>query len=118
MKIINQTEDNLNKLSSFLNGVYKDPEEKVEASKIVEEIMGFRILGDVLDQLPPEKHEEFMEIFTREQGEVNLAKYLRDNNINVEGKLLKTSQELVRDIVDSGKEINTEVQSEGNLPVK
>lgn len=118
MKPKDQTEKNLNKLLSFLKGIYKDPEEKAEASREVEEIIGMRIIGCILDQLPPEKHEEFVEIIIGESDEGKLAKYLKDKNINVEGKLLETSQELMRDIVDSEKEINAETQSEGKLPIK
>lgn len=118
MKIKDQTEDNFNKLSSFLKGVYKDPEEKAEASRKVEEIIALSVLGDVLDQLPPDTHEEFMEIITGESDEGRLAKYLKDKKINIEGKLLETSQELMHDIVDSSKEIKIENQAEGKPPIK
>lgn len=118
MKPKNQTEDNLNKISTFLKDVYKDSEEKAEASRKIEEIIGMRIMGDVLDQLPPEKHEEFMEIITGEFSEEKLAKYLRNKKINIEGGLLEISQELIHDIVDPDKEIKIENQAEGKPPIK
>lgn len=114
----NQTEQNFNNIEVFLKRVFLDPEERSEASSEIEEIVGLKIMEGILDQLPGEKHEEFMEIVISDSGEGKLSKYLKENNIELEQKILETSQELMHDIENPGSEVATETQIEGKPPVK
>lgn len=81
-------------------------EEKEELWKLVDELIHHRVMGCILDKLPREHHEEFLEKFTKEPHNEDLITYLSERmedpetTIVCEVKLL--ASEILREIGGNG----------------
>lgn len=64
-------------------------DERNELWQIVDEIVHHRALGVVLDKLPKEHHEEFLDMFSEYPHDESLIKYLK-------GKIGDNFEELIR----------------------
>lgn len=70
---------NLDKLEKEIKKVAKTPEEREEIWHLVDEIIHHKALGCVLDHLPKDNHEEFIEMFTKApHNESMIFDYLKD----------------------------------------
>ena len=74
------------------------PQEK-EVYSLIEETIHIRILDAVLEKLPADKHEEFLEKFHREPDDLKLMAYLRHHIADVEKHLKATFSKLEREIL-------------------
>ncbi len=78
------------------------PEEREELWQIIDELIHHRILGCILDNLPRQHHEEFLEKFIQEPHNEELISYLSErmedpeNLIKIEIKLL--TSEILREL--------------------
>lgn len=62
----------LEKIEKKIKKVAKTPEEKEELWLLVDEVVHHKALGCILDQLPRDKHEEFLEMFHKSPHNENL----------------------------------------------
>lgn len=116
----NPTEENLNKVSSLIDKYFEDREERNQAQNEIQVTTDFKVVKGVLDNLPENKHDEFLKVFTENPDDGDLvAKYLKDNGIEdkINDLLSDISNEIVNDLTPD-KEIVNEIHSEGKVPVK
>ena len=67
----------LSKIEKRINKVAKIHEEKLELWQLVDEILHHKVLGCVLEKLPKEYHEEFLEEFSKKPYDEGLFDYLK-----------------------------------------
>jgi hypothetical protein len=68
----------LNKVDKVVRDTAKSEDEKLELWQIVDEIVHHRVMGCVLDHLPVEHHEEFLQKFYEAPYDERLLVYLKD----------------------------------------
>lgn len=68
----------LNKVDKVVTGVAGSHDEKLELWQIVDEIVHHKVMGCVLDNLPKEHHDEFLEKFYQAPYDERLLVYLKD----------------------------------------
>ena len=79
-------------------------EEREELWKLVDEIVTHKVLGKVLDKLPREHHEEFLELFHKcPHDEVRIFGYLRSKagdsiEEDLKNDLKNLGQDLLREL--------------------
>lgn len=116
----NPTEENFKKVDELLTKFFKEREGRVQADGEIQKDISCAVIGGALDNLPKEKHDEFLTVFTENlnDGEI-VTKYLKDNGIEdkINEILNDKSQEFVNDLIPD-KEVTTEIHSEGRVPVK
>lgn len=77
----------------------KDPEERAEIYKLVDEIVHHRIVGCILDELPKSHHNEFLTKLSDRPHDDNLFIYLKEKlSVDVE-------QFIRREMYDIGSEL-------------
>lgn len=91
-----------------LEGITKDAEtseEREELNRLVDEMIHHRVLGCILDQLPREHHEEFLEKFHAAPYDSSLVDYLQEKTpkeVDIEKKIreevAKLKKELLKDL--------------------
>jgi len=116
----NSTEENFKKVDELIAKFFKDREARDQAQSEIQKTIDCVVIGGILDNLPEEKHEEFMVLFTENSDDGDkLTKYLRDNGIDekINDLLSEVSREFVNDLMPD-KEITVETRSEGKPPVK
>lgn len=116
----NPTEENFKKMDELLSKFFEDRDVKDQAKEEIQKVVDFKVVEGVMDNLPEEKHEEFMDLLVENQndGEV-VTKYLEEKGITkqVGAVLQRVSQDIVKDL-EPDKETTTEIHSEGKVPVK
>lgn len=79
--------------------------EEKEAWSLIEETIHTRAIDAVLDKLPSEKHEEFLEKFRQKPDDTALFDYLRQHTKDIDVHLKKVFQtleeEIIKDIIAS-----------------
>ncbi len=97
----NPTEKNFQKMDELLTKFFKDRQERDQAQTEIQKTIDYEVVGVVCDNLPEEKHEEFVNLLADNpnDGEV-VKKYLDEKGITgqVEAVLQKVSHELVNDL--------------------
>lgn len=78
-------------------GLKKQEEEEIWS--LIEETIHMRAIDAVLEKLPANKHEEFLEKFHREPDDLKLMAYLRHHIADVEKHLEATFSKLEREIL-------------------
>ena len=68
------------RLEAIIKDSSNSPEEREELWKIVDEILHHRIMGCVLDTLPREHHEEFLEKIKNDPIDEKLIDYLEEKS--------------------------------------
>lgn len=97
----------LDRVEVEIKKVAKTTEEKEELWRIVDEIVNHRVLDCVLDNLPRNHHEEFLNLFSQNpHDEERIFSFLEEKS----GRDMKKT--LVESFRDLGKEIMRELQSE------
>jgi hypothetical protein len=98
---------NLDKIDKEIKKAAKSKEEREELWVLVDEIIHHKVVGCILDNLPREKHEQFLDIFYKNpHDEELLFSYLRQEiGENVEDiikqEIDNLSLELLQDIQTS-----------------
>lgn len=68
----------LKDVDKYIKETTETPEEKEELWQLVDEIVHHRVLGCVLDNLPGEHHEEFLDKFHEAPHDLTLMDYLKE----------------------------------------
>lgn len=68
----------LKDVDKYIKEATETPEEKEELWQLVDEIVHHRVLGCVLDNLPGEHHEEFLDKFHEAPHDLTLMDYLKE----------------------------------------
>lgn len=94
----------LEKLSNRINQICETEEERVELWYIVDEIIHHRVLMCVLDYLPREHHELFVERFKNEPYNEELIFFVNDKaGESIEGRIreriIKLQEELLTELI-------------------
>jgi hypothetical protein len=105
----------LDEVEEEIKKVAKTQEEKEELWQIVDEIIHHRVIGCILDKLPPKNHQEFLEKFHEAPYDLGLIEYLTQ-------KIGENIEEIIRQEIGSlayellaeirGKEIEAPQHSE------
>lgn len=117
---MNQAGENFTKVEDLIRKSFPDPEAKAGAWKEVDKIVNHQLVKDILDQLPEDRREGFMELFIENPNdEEKISKYLKENEAKkgLAEILSGISEKLTEGIIED-KEITTEIHSEGKVSVK
>jgi len=96
----------LDEVEGEIKKIAKTQEEKEELWGLVDEMVHHRVLGCVLDRLPRENHEEFLERFHASPQDESLLGYLKE-------KIGDNIDELIRqEIGDLAFELLEEIRAE------
>lgn len=79
-----------------------DHEEKAELQQLVDEMIHHRVLGCILDHLPREHHQEFLNRFHRAPHDETLIIFLQEktpSNIDIEKKIRKEVAKLKKELL-------------------
>jgi ribonucleotide reductase beta subunit family protein with ferritin-like domain len=76
-----------------------EPEEKETLNQIVEETVHFRLITKILDTLPKEDHEEFLEFFHQAPHEEKLLQYLKEKIEDIEEIIKKEIEDLEKTLL-------------------
>lgn len=88
------------KLTRSLDTLGADGEERLQIIEIIEESLHTEILIVVLEHLPREKHEEFLDLFhAAPHDESHLAYIKKHGHTDIEEKIRKKSDELIEEII-------------------
>lgn len=94
-------------LHSKVKEIAEIEEERHELYKIIDEIIHHRVLGRILDALPKDHHEDFIDRFHREPHSEELIVYLNEKTpeeIDIENHIRedieKLEQELLEELAD------------------
>lgn len=80
-------------------------EQKQELWQLIDEILHHRIMGVILDKLPQEYHEEFLESFRIAPYNTGLLDYLREKiKDDIEESIKLEAQSVLREIVGDLRE--------------
>ena len=71
-----------------------EPEEKEALNQLVEETVHYRLMTRILDTLPHEHHEEFLDFFHQAPHEERLLKYLQEKIEDIEAIIKKEIEDL------------------------
>lgn len=111
----NPTEENFEEINKFITTKSSGESDVInQARSEVQKEIDYRIIGGILDNLPKEKRDEFVILFTENSnnGEV-LKKYLKDNGIEEKiGDLLSDVSEEIAGDLSPDREIAAETRSE------
>lgn len=91
----------LEKLSVYVADKSHDNNEKEELWKIVDELIHHRLMGCILDTLPRQHHEEFLDKFTKAPFDEELMSFLNGKSKKDIKKLIqKEAKKLEDEILD------------------
>jgi hypothetical protein len=79
------------KLSSYN---FSSPDEKEEVHQMIEESVHYRVMACILDHLPREHHNQFLELFHRSPHHPGLLTFLKDRVENIEEIIKKEVKDL------------------------
>lgn len=98
----------LKKIDKLIKKVAKTSEEREELWGLVDEIVHHRVMGCILDKLPREHHEEFLEMYhARPHDDEYLFGYLKE-------KIGENVEELIKQEIGTlGTDILEEIRSNG-----
>jgi hypothetical protein len=90
-------------LEVHVKNIAQTPEEREELWKIIDETLHHRMMGCILDYLPEELHEEFLEKFHHAPHDEGLFDYLdektqKDIRAIVKEEIIKLEQELLKEL--------------------
>ncbi len=68
----------LEEVEKEIKKVSASKEEKEELWQLVDEIMHHKVMGCILDKLPRDNHEEFLEMFHKHPHDEGLIDYLKE----------------------------------------
>lgn len=91
------------KLSSYN---FSSPREKEEVHQTIEESVHYRVMTCILDHLPREHHNQFLELFHRTPHHQGLLTFLKDRVENIEELIkeeVKDLEKLLLTDIDSTK---------------
>ena len=89
----------LNSLELKITDLGLGPEEKEALNQLVEETVHFRLMTRILDSLPREHHEEFLDFFHQAPHEERLLKYLQEKIENIEDIIKKEIEDLEKSLL-------------------
>jgi hypothetical protein len=95
--------DNLVILSDLevkISSLGLEPEEKEALSQLVEETVHFRVLTVILNALPQEHHQEFLDSFHQAPHEENLLEYLKEKIEDIEEVIKKELKDLEQSLLE------------------
>jgi hypothetical protein len=92
-------------IDRYIGEVCETEEEKVELWNIVDEIIHHRVLGCVLDHLPKEHHEPFVQKFSNEPYNEELIIFINEKvELDIEEKIKedieKLQEELLKELTE------------------
>ncbi|MBI4058909.1 hypothetical protein HY404_01570 [Candidatus Microgenomates bacterium] len=93
--VIDEVEDELNNLEM-------EREEKEEIQQLIDETIHHRVLGCILDHLPREHHEEFLEKFHQTPYDEQIIIFLQEKTpreIDIEEKIKEAVAELKKELL-------------------
>jgi hypothetical protein len=90
----------LESLELKINGLGLEPEEREELGQLVEETVHFRLMTRILDSLPQEYHQEFLELFHQAPHEESLLKYLQEKVEDIEEIIKKEIKDLEKSLLE------------------
>lgn len=95
----------LKEIDKQIKRVAKSTEEKEELWLLVDEIIHHKVMGCILDKLPREHHEEFLDIFHKSPHDSDLLiKYLRSRtNSDIEDLIIKEINDFSLNLLDEIK---------------
>ncbi len=87
-----------------VNKAARSQEEKEELWKLIDEILHLRILSRILDNLPSQHHQEFLDRLHASPYDERLINFLNERvNKDIEEFLRKEIKDLEREIIESIK---------------
>jgi hypothetical protein len=90
----------LDKVEKEINRIAQSHDEKIDLWQIVDEILHHKVIGCVLDRLPRENHEEFLDKFHKAPHDRALLKYLASKIKDDIRTIIKNeAEDLVDDIL-------------------
>lgn len=91
-------------LEHIIKSYAKTREEREELWRIVEEIMHHRIMGCVLDNLPKEHHDEFLDKLSKSNFNEELIEYLnKKTNKNMDEEIAHEIELIEKEILQDIK---------------
>ena len=88
---------------------HEEPEEREEMHRLIDEMIHHRVLGCILDQLPREYHEEFLEKFHAAPYDESLVNYLQEKTpqeVDIEEKIREEVAKLKKELLKEIKKRN------------
>ncbi|MBI2405554.1 hypothetical protein HYV21_00665 [Candidatus Microgenomates bacterium] len=79
-----------------------EPEEREELHQLIDEMLHHRVLGCILDHLPREHHEEFLERFHETPYDEGLIVYLQEKtlkDLDIEEKIKEAVEQLKQELL-------------------
>lgn len=76
-----------------------EPEEREEIGQLVEETVHYRVMTRILDSLPREHHQEFLDFFHQAPHEENLMSYLKEKIEDIEEIIKKEIKDLEKTLL-------------------
>ena len=99
----------LKKIDKEIRKVAKTAEEREELWGIVDEIVHHKVIGCILDKLPRENHEEFLEIYHKSPHDSDVVfGYLRE----------KTGGDMEKDLKEEIDKLGDEILGEIKSPAR
>ena len=90
----------LDGLDKRLKKIFSSSDERHEMWKYVEEIIHHKVMGCCLENLPNDKHTEFMDMFVRSPYDPYLIKYLdKHTNKDMEKTIKAEIKKLTKDLL-------------------
>jgi len=100
----------LDAISDYIKLKAQEPNEREELWRIVDELVHHRVMGCILDSLPREHHEEFLEKFTDAPFDEELIVYINGKSSKkIEDEIKKVIKELESEILKEIKKQKTKV---------
>ncbi len=89
-------------IDNALKGEGLEPEERDELHQLIDEMIHHRVLGCILDHLPREHHEEFLERFHQTPYDEGLIQYLQEKtpkDLDIEEKIKEAAEQLKQELL-------------------
>jgi hypothetical protein len=90
----------LNNLELKIIDLELEPEEKEAINQLVEETVHYRVMTKILDLLPKDYHEEFLDFFYQAPHEENLLSYLQEKIEDIEAIIKKEIDDLEKTLLE------------------
>ena len=89
-------------IDNALKGEGLESEERDELHQLIDEMIHHRVLGCILDHLPREHHEEFLERFHQTPYDEGLIQYLQEKtpkDLDIEEKIKEAVEQLKQELL-------------------
>ena len=96
----------LEEIEELIKGHSGEPEEREELNKIVDETVHHRVLGCILQHLPREHHEDFLERFHAAPHDPTIIVFLQEktpSDVDIEQKIKEAVKELKKELLSDLK---------------